>query len=180
MASPMRRRKRENKINLKLFLMLVPAIVATVMLVNLLLSLQRGNEREYINNIEEAFQQSIAITRDYDKWFTKWKNGTLTDPEIIDITKKNISEIDELIDRLEGITPPERLKNAHQFTILSLRYEKESSENILKYIESKDKEYLTKSDELFQRAFEYEGRAFAEFNNLGIGGSNGKSINITP
>ncbi len=181
MTQPMRRRKRnESKINVKLFIALVPAIIATVVLVNLLLSMQRGNEQEYINNIEEILQQSRIITQEYSKWFSLWENGTLTDTEIIDITNKNINDINGLINRLESITPPTKLKNAHEFVILSLRYEKESSENILKYIESRDKQYLDKSDKLFQTSFEYEGKAFTEFSKLGVGSSNTSTIRILP
>ncbi len=177
MSIPTRRRKREGKVNVKLFIGLVPAIFATVLLVNLILSMQRGNEQEYVREVQDVWQQASLLTREYDSWLTKWKNGTLSDAEIRDITIKNISDIDQLIARLNATKPPERLKNAHEFAISSLMYEKESSENMLQYIITKDKQYLEKSDESFQRSFEYESKALAEFNRYGIGNI-GETINV--
>lgn len=178
MSKPMRRRKKDNKINVKLFLGLVPAIIATVVLVNLMLSMQRGNEQEYIKEVEDIWQQASLLTKDYDSWYTKWKNGELNDAEMIDITKKNIDDIQLLINRLESAEPPERLEDAHQFSILSLKYEKQSNEQIIRYIETKDKQYLDKSQELFQNAFEYEGKAFTEFHRMGVGFGQGSFINV--
>lgn len=179
MSKPMKRRKKDNKINIKLFLGLVPAIVATVMLVNLIMSMQHGNEQDYVNEVEDIWQQASILTKDYDSWLTKWKNGELDDAEMIDITNKNVNDMQLLIDRLENIEPPERLKDAHQFSISSLQYEKESNEHIIKYIETKDEQYLEKSQELFQNAFEYESKAFTEFSRMGVGFDNGAVVNIS-
>ncbi|RMF31248.1 MAG: hypothetical protein D6752_02550 [Candidatus Nitrosothermus koennekii] len=179
MSKPMRRRKKENKINVKLFLGLVPAIIATVLLVNLVLSMQRGNEQEYMKEVEDVWQQASMLTKEYDSWFTKWKNGELTDAEMIDITKKNIDDMNLLIDRLNNTEPPERLKDAHEFSILSLKYERDSNEEIIKYIETKDEQHLEKSQDLFQNAFEYEGKAFTEFSKAGVGFDRGTVINIS-
>ncbi len=179
MSKPMRRRKKDNKVNVKLFLGLVPAIIATVLLVNLIMSMQKGDEQEYVNEVEDVWQQASLLTKDYDSWLTKWKNGELNDAEMIDITNKNVNDMQLLINRLENIEPPERLKDAHQFSILSLQYEKESNENVLKYIETKDEQYLEKSQQLFQDAFEYEGKAFTEFSRMGVGFDRGTVINIS-
>ncbi len=179
MSKPMKRRKKDNKINVKLFLGLVPAIIATVLLVNLIMSMQQGNDQDYINEVEDVWQQASILTKDYDSWLTKWKNGELNDAEMIDITNKNVDDMQLLINRLESIEPPERLKNAHQFSILSLQYEKESNEQLIRYIETEDEQYLEKSQELFQNAFEYEGKAFTEFSRMGVGFDQGAVVNIS-
>lgn len=166
MTKPMRRRSKENKINVKLFIGLVPAIIATIILVNLLLSIQRNTDQTYINDVSEILNQASVLTKDYDSSLTKWKNNEIRDDEIIDLTYKNIFDMNQLVSRLNSTNPPERFKQAHQYILGSLNYQIESNRNMLKYIMTKDEQYKESSDELFQKAFEYESKALTEFNRL--------------
>jgi hypothetical protein len=146
-----------------LVIVIAVGIIALVLGINALLVTQASSSDRYIMELQEISDQSRATTQNYEDSVGKWKNGMITDTEMLTITDNDLAQLQSLLSRLKSLEPPEKFKEGHELSILSLEYELQSNKHMRNYVETGDQAEYEKSLELLQLAFNYESRAFAAF-----------------
>lgn len=161
----MRRREKNPRSQQKLVLVIAGGIVAAVLGISAVLMMQESTSEHYIKQLQEISDQSRTITQNYEDSITKWKDGSIDNAQMLQITDKNLEQLQLQMSRMKALEPPEKFKEGHEISILSLEYELQSNEHMRKYVETGDQEEYKKSSELFQLAFDYESKAFEALGN---------------
>ncbi|MEM2760019.1 MAG: hypothetical protein QXU32_10740 [Nitrososphaerales archaeon] len=157
---PRRRNPRSQRI---MAVSIAAGIIGAVLGINAVLVPQKSDSEKYVLLLQEVSDQSMTLTQNYESAIGKWRAGLIDNAEMLRITDSNLEEIKSLISRLKAVEPPERFKEGHEMSILSLDYELQSNTHMRKYIETGNQYEYDKSTELLQLAFDYESKAFQAF-----------------
>lgn len=161
----MRRREKNPRSQQKLVLVIAGGIVAAVLGISAVLMMQESTSEHYIKQLQEISDQSRTITQNYEDSITKWKDGSIDNAQLLQTTDKNLEQLQLQMSRMKALEPPEKFKEGHEMSILSLEYELQSNEHMRKYVETGDQAEYEKSSKLFQLAFDYEAKAFEALGN---------------
>ncbi len=153
-------RRSDVRSNQKLMIALMVGAIAVAVGVSAVLASQPSSQETYIAELQEILDQSEAVTKSYEGAIMEWKHDQVDDTEMIRITERNLEQLGSTLARLRALEPPDRFAEGHQLITLSLEYELQSNEHMLKYFETGDPAEYEKSSELFQLAFDYEAKAF--------------------
>lgn len=157
---PKRRAKPRSQ---RLLIAIALGIVAVAIGINAFFIAQTSASDRYIIELQEISDQSGAITQTYEDAIGRWQNGKIDNNEMLQITDDNLDQLQSLLSRLKSLDPPDKLKEGHELSVLSLEYELQSNKHMRNYIETGDESEFEKSSELLQLAISYESKAFASF-----------------
>lgn len=138
-------------------------IIAVVIGVSWIMLNQVDSSEDYVNRIQSISGQSKSFTQEYEDSIARWRDGQIDKREMLQITDTHLERLDNLIVELNNIAPPEKFRNAHEFTTGSISNEMESDRHMRNYIDTGNNDEYQKSVEFLQKAFDDETTAFAEF-----------------
>lgn len=156
-------RKRSSSSKQTKFIAIVVGIAAAVIGINAFFITQPSSSERYVIELQEISDQSRVVTQSYEESIRRWQDGTIDDAEMLQITDDNLAQLQLLLSRLKSLEPPDRLKEGHDLSVLSLEYELQSNKHMRNFIETGDENEFEKSSELLQLAISYESRALAAF-----------------
>jgi hypothetical protein len=159
----MPRRREKPQSQWKLIAGISAGIIAAVLGLSAFLASQPTASESYIMELQNVSEQSRIITEKYEDSIGRWQNGTISDIEMLRITDSNLAQLEAMISRMKVLEPPEKFKEGHELSILSLEYELNSNKHLRAYVETDDDLEFERSTELLQLAFDYESKAFAAF-----------------
>jgi hypothetical protein len=156
-------RRDASRSNQKLVIVAVVGVIAAAIGINAIFVTQASSSDRYVIQLQEISDQSRVVTQNYENSIGKWKDGLIGNAEMLQITDNNLEQLQSLLSRLKALEPPEKFREGHEMSVLSLEYELQSNKHMRSYVETGDQAEYEKSTELFQLAFNYESEAFAAF-----------------
>ena len=159
----MPRTRKDAKSNRFLVIIIGGAIIAATIGISFMLVTQATNSDNYVRTIQSISDQSRALTHTYENSFAKWRAGEIGTEEMLRVTDIQLENLEGLVTKLKNTEPPEKFRLAHELSILSLNQELQSDMHIRNYIETGNDDEYQRSEELLQKALDYETQAFEEF-----------------
>ncbi|MBI5859609.1 MAG: hypothetical protein HZB73_02625 [Nitrosarchaeum sp.] len=117
-----------------------------------------GNELQKIQ--EEVKQLQV----EFDSQVTQWKEGDLTQQELLEYSKTHIEKMQNVISEYDDLTPPKQFVPSVELFKLSTQTQLDSDKEFIEWVKTSDDSHSVRSDSLLQESFEYEMTALGEFN----------------
>jgi len=140
-------------------------IIGIVIVLSYNLDQVRISGQRFGDNLAQIQNDLKDETAGYDSKVAQYQRGGITRDEILQISDKHISVLDDILSRYNTLRPPETFVSSLQLFKLSTQTQIESDKLLKEWIQTGDNSTKIKSDELLGRAFEYETRALDSFNS---------------
>ena len=128
--------------------------------------LQFGIELEQIQNDVKDIQTKFYSEK------TRWEEGDITKEELFEFYDKHLEEFKKIINRYDGLTPPELFKSSVELLKLSSETQLESDSQYIEWIKTGDEAAKVRSDTQIQESLEYEMLGLVEFYSAKTGVKN--------
>ena len=153
------------------------AIVAGVILVILTIAVNYYLDQSKISG--QRFGDQLAQiqtdlkneTLNFDSQLTQYKNGEISQDQMLKITDEHIPEIQKILSRYDELKAPDSFGPSLQLFKLSTQAQIESDQNLRDWIATGENSTKTKSDQLLQQSFQYEMSALQSYNNAKSAGA---------
>jgi hypothetical protein len=116
------------------------------------------------NDIQKIQEEVKQLQTEFDSQVTQWKEGDLTQQELLENSKTHIEKMQNLILKYDGLTPPKQFAPSVELFKLSTQTQLDSDKEFIEWIMTNDTSHTIRSDSLLQESFEYEMSALGEFN----------------
>ena len=114
-----------------------------------------------LQQIQDDLKEKVS---EYEAKITLWQEDRLTKHEILEISDRHLTDLQNILSRYESLRPPEAFVHSLELFKLSAQSQLESDKLLKEWIETGNNSTKIRSDELLQQSFEYETSALASFN----------------
>ena len=139
-------------------------IIGLVIAFNYSLDQARISGERFGKNLQQIQDDLKKQVADYESKITSWQEGHLTKQEILQISDRHLTDLQNILSRYEALRPPEAFVHSLELFKLSAQSQLESDELLKEWFETGNNSTKIRSDELLQQSFEYETSALASFN----------------
>lgn len=168
----MRRKKAPNpKIKMQIAVGLGVILIASVIFINYYLDQTKITGQQFGDQLAQIQSDLKNETLVFDGHLTQFKNGQISKDQMLSITDKHISIMQNILPRYEKLNAPELFTPSLQLFKLSTETQIESDKALREWIITGDNATSQKSDQLFQQSFQYEMNALQSYENAKTKGS---------
>ncbi len=121
------------------------------------------------NNLQAIQEDLKKLETDFQSEITIFQEGDSSSEELLAISEKHFSELEELILRYDDLEPPETFVASVDLFKLSSQSQLEADKATLEWVLENDNSAKIRSESFTQEAFEYELSALAKFNDAKAG-----------
>ena len=116
------------------------------------------------DNLGQIQSDLKDVTTNYDAKVAQYQKGNITKDELLQISDKHIAILNDILTRYNTLKPPEAFVPSLELFKLSTQSQIESDKLLKDWIQTGDNSTKLRSNELLERAFEYEIKALDSFN----------------
>lgn len=139
------------------------AAITLLVAVMAFLALENSNADSFARAYGALVTDSRSLTEQYQTEVGKWSDKQYDNATMASITDDYLPRFQQLIDRANGLQPTEKYKDAQDFLVRSLEYERQSYEHFRNYLITGDPAEDEMSTDLLSQSLDYEDRSFAAF-----------------
>ncbi len=134
--------------------------IGVIIAIVVFLQLENTKAQVFLESYNRLVADSRALTQQYQNEVGKWEKKEYDNSTMISITDNYIPKFKELINRAEGMQPPDKYTEVQEFTTKSMQLEMESYEHFRNFLATGDHQEDEKSTQLLSDALRYETDAF--------------------
>jgi hypothetical protein len=121
--------------------------IAVLVAFMVLLQVENSKNNDFKKLIDAIASDTVSLSQEYQAEEGKWKNKQYDNNTMITIVDNYLPRYQQLIDRANALDTPDRYKEAREFLVNAIEYEKESNEHFRNYLATgKQSEYERSSD----------------------------------
>ena len=124
---------------------------------------------EFGNDLKSIQDDLKAQQTKFSSKYNTLNEKKISNEEFFEFSKTYFKNMDELILRYDGLSPPDSFVSAVELLKLSTISQLESDKELVEWIKTGDESAKIRSDSLFQEAFDYEMAGLTEYNSAKAG-----------
>lgn len=156
----MKKSKKQNIVIVSIAIIIIGAIAGY----NYSVDQTKQKGFKFGNELQKIQEEVKQLQVEFDSQVTQWKEGDLTQQELLEYSKTHIEKMQNVISEYDNLTPPKQFAPSVELFKLSTQTQLDSDKEFIEWVKTSDDSHSVRSDSLLQESFEYEMTALGEFN----------------